>query len=187
MGRRDRFKERFSRVFGGGISSGTDTADSNGHQLHRQQAESREPNEPPDGTDGVNKSPENFKRRQIQDTPIRELWNTAYEKLGEQDGALIADYEAKLTGSVTAGLGQAFNLKQNRREWMQAILESKMEEVNKDELKPGSGNFKTQAKGAMQLILNIVNSANDYISNAASSNPYTSIAWTGVSFLLPVG
>ncbi|KAL7803967.1 ankyrin repeat-containing domain protein [Trichoderma afarasin] len=186
MGRRDRFKERFSKVFGSGTSSGTDTADSNGYQLHRQQVESREPNEPPDGTHGVNKSPENFKGRQIQDTPIRELWNTAYEKLGEQDGALIADYEAKLTGSVTAGLGQSFNLKQNRREWMQAILESKMEEVNKDDLKPGSGNFKTQAKGAMQLVLNIVNSANDYISNAASSNPYTSIAWTGVSFLLPL-
>ncbi|KAJ4865469.1 ankyrin repeats (many copies) domain-containing protein [Trichoderma breve] len=161
MGRRDRFKERFSRVFGSGTSSGTDTADTNGHQLHRQQVESREPNEPPDGTDGVNKSPENFRGRQILDTPIRELWNMAYEKLGEQDGALIADYEAKLT-------------------------ESKMEEVNKDELKPGSGNFRTQAKGAMQLVLNIVNSANDYISNAASSNPYTSIAWTGVSFLLPL-
>ncbi|PNP58266.1 hypothetical protein THARTR1_01781 [Trichoderma harzianum] len=176
MGRRDRLKGRFSMVFGSGTSIRADTADSNGHQLHGQQ-DNRGPNKPPDGTDVVGKSPEKFAGRRIEDTPIRELWNIAYEKLREEDGKLVEDYEAQLKGSVTAGLGQTLNLKQNRREWMQAILSSKMEEVNK-KLEPSS--FKAQAKDTMQLILNIVDSAKDYIGNAANSNPYTSIAWTGL-------
>ncbi|KAL6690574.1 ankyrin repeat-containing domain protein [Trichoderma pleuroticola] len=182
MRRRDRLKKLIPRPFGSGTSNRADTADSNGHQLHGQQ-DNRGPTKPPDGTDVVGKSPEKFAGRRIEDTPIRELWNIAYEKLREEDGKLVEDYEAQLKGSVTAGLGQTLNLKQNRREWMQAILSSKMEEVN-NKLEPSS--FKAQAKDTMQLVLNIVDSAKDYIGNAASSNPYTSIAWTGVSFLLPL-
>lgn len=181
MGRRDRLKERFSRAFGSGASNRVDTTDSNGQRLHGQQKNAK-PNKPPEG-EGLNESPETLKSRRIEDTPIRELWNVAYEKLREEDGKLIKDYEAKLIGSVTTGLGQTLNLKQNRREWMQAILSSKMEEVNNG-LEPGS--FTAQAKDTMQLVLNIVNSTKDYIDNAASVNPYTSIAWTGVSFFLPV-
>ncbi|KAK4080945.1 hypothetical protein Trihar35433_2050 [Trichoderma harzianum] len=180
MGRRDRLKERFSRAFGSGASNRVDTTDSNGQRLHGQQKNAK-PNKPPEG-EGLNEWPETLKSRRIEDTPIRELWNVAYEKLREEDGKLIKDYEAKLIGSVTTGLDQTLNLKQNRREWMQAILSSKMEEVNNG-LEPGS--FTAQAKDTMQLVLNIVNSTKDYIDNAASVNPYTSIAWTGVSFFLP--
>ncbi|KAL6819895.1 ankyrin repeat-containing domain protein [Trichoderma camerunense] len=191
MGRRDRLKERFSKVFGSGAGNRADATDPNGQQLHGQQLhgqqlhgqqENREPNKTPEG-EGLNESPETPKSRRIEDTPIRELWDVAYEKLREEDGKLIEDYEAKLIGSVTTGLGQTLNLKQNRREWMQAILSSKMEEVN-NELEPGS--FKAQAKDTMQLVLNIVSSAKDYIGSAANANPYTSIAWTGVSFFLPL-
>ncbi|KAF3065738.1 putative ankyrin repeat protein [Trichoderma lentiforme] len=183
MGLRDFFKRRKSKAARNVPSNETDTADSDGCQSRQPQAESSGLTDPPDGMNGLNKSPENFKGRLIQDTPIRELWNVAYEKLREEDGKLIEDYEAKLIGSVTTGLGETLDLKQDRREWMQAILSSKMEEVN-NELDPGS--FKSQAKDTMQLVLNIVNSAKDYIGSAANANPYTSIAWTGVSFLLPL-
>jgi hypothetical protein len=187
MGIRDWFKERKTKAFRSRTSSRTETVNANGNvQLHQQQAESREPDESRDRLDGLNISPEKLKSRRIEDTRIQELWDVAYEKLREEDGTLIADYEAKLTGSVTAGIGQTLNMKQNRREWMQAILQNKMDEVNRNKSKLELGNFQTQARDAMQLILNIVNSANDYIGNAASANSYTSIAWTGVSFLLPV-
>lgn len=179
-------KERLSQPLRSRTSSRNDTTDSNGQQLLRQQVGSSGRNSPLDGVNKLEKSPESFKDRLIQDTPIRELWNMAYEKLREQDSALIADYEAKLTGSVTAGLGQAFNLKQNRGEWMQAILESKMEEFNRDKSKPQSSSSKVQAESAMRLVLRVANSANDYISNVTSANPCTSIAWAGVSFFLPL-
>ncbi|KKP01543.1 hypothetical protein THAR02_06365 [Trichoderma harzianum] len=180
MGLRDRLKERLSQPLRSRTSTRSDTTDPNGQQLLQQQVGSSGRNNPPDGVNGLHKSPENFKGCLVQDTPIRELWNMAYEKLREQDGALIADYEAKLTGSVTSGLGQTFNLKQNRREWMQAILESKMEEFNRDTSKPQSSSSKVQATNAMRLVLRVANSANDYISNATSANPCTSIAWAGL-------
>ncbi|KAH0531339.1 hypothetical protein TsFJ059_000184 [Trichoderma semiorbis] len=186
MGRRDWLKERFSRAFGSGSGNRAATTDSNGHQLLRQQVGSGGRNNPPYGVNGLDKSPENSTGRLIKDRTILDLWDIAYEKLREEDAKLIEDYEAKLKGSVTAGIAQTLNLRQNRREWMQAILTSKMDEVNKDKSKLESGNFKTQAKETIQLVLNIVNSAKDYIGNAASANPYTSIAWTGVSFFLPL-
>ncbi|UKZ74514.1 hypothetical protein TrVFT333_002184 [Trichoderma virens FT-333] len=186
MGVRDWLKKRNAKDSRANTSNQTDTAHSDENQLQQQQDESREPSEAPDGLDCSNKSPEKVESRRIEDAPIRELWDIAYEKLRKEDGRVIADYEATLIGSVTAGLGQSLNLKQNRREWMQAILQSKMDEVNENKSKLESGDIKAQAKDVMQLVLNVVNSANGYIGSAASSNPYTSIAWTGVSFLLPL-
>ncbi|PKK54169.1 hypothetical protein CI102_1362 [Trichoderma harzianum] len=184
MGRRDRLKERFSRAFGSGASNQADTTGPNGQQLHGQQAESRRFNEPPDEANTLLKWPENFKGRLTNDMPIQELWDIAYEKLREEDATLITHYEAELRGSVTAGLGQLLNLKQHRREWMQAILQSKMDKVNKNDLELRSGNFKGQAKDVKQPFITAVNLANDYIGDVASANPCTSIAWTGVSCLL---
>lgn len=63
----------------------------------------------------------------IEDTPIRELWNVAYEKLREEDGALIAEYEKNLPQGVAAGLRQAHHLKSNMRDQLRTDLEKKME------------------------------------------------------------
>lgn len=122
----------------------------------------------------------------FDNTPIRELWNVAYEKLREEEGALVAEYEARLQGSVLAGLGEALKLKSNTREWMWAILQSKMKEVNKDTTKFNIGSTEVKMRDVAQLVLNIVGAANSYISQAVSANPSASIAWAGVSFLLPV-
>ncbi|KAL6904536.1 ankyrin repeat-containing domain protein [Trichoderma evansii] len=94
----------------------------------------------------------------IEDTPISELWNH----------------------SVAAGLSQNLNLKPNMRDQP----EKRMDEVNKKASKLRK--FETSATEAVQLVLKIVDLANDYISGVASANPYTSIAWTGVSILLPI-
>lgn len=185
MGPREWF-EKGRAKFRSRTSNRTDRAISNENPLHQQQAASREPNEWPDGLDEWTISHEKLKSQQIEDTKIQELWDVAYEKLREEDGTLIADYEAKLIGSVTAGVGQTLNLKHNRRDWMQAILQNKMEEVNKNKSKLELGNYKGQSKNVIRLVLKVANSANDFIGSAASTNPYTSIAWTGVSFLLPV-
>ncbi|KAL7790500.1 ankyrin repeat-containing domain protein [Trichoderma afarasin] len=122
----------------------------------------------------------------FDNTPIRELWNVAYEKLREEEGALVAEYETRLQGSVLAGLGEALKLKSNTREWMWAILQSKMNEVNKDTTKFNIGSTEVKMRDVAQLVLNVVGAANSYISQAVSANPSASIAWAGVSFLLPL-
>ncbi|KAL6786735.1 ankyrin repeat-containing domain protein [Trichoderma sp. SZMC 28012] len=119
-------------------------------------------------------------------TPIRELWNVAYENLREEEGALVAEYEAKLQGSVVAGLGEALKIKSNTRERMWAILQSKMNEVNKDTTKFNIGSTEVKMRDVVQLVLNVVGAANNYISQAVSANPSASIAWAGISFLLPL-
>lgn len=115
-----------------------------------------------------------------ENTPIRELWKVAYEKLQEEDGALIKNYEAKLQKSVVASLMQNLPFKAHMRDQMEAILRMKMEEINKD------ASSLARVDDFTQLFLKVVDSANDYISDAASANSYTSIAWTGVSLVLPV-
>ncbi|KAL8285848.1 hypothetical protein RB597_002768 [Gaeumannomyces tritici] len=125
-------------------------------------------------------------RTRVSGKPIRELWNTAYEKLREEDADLITDYEARLCGSLTAGFDSILGPKANRRDRMAAILKYKMDEVNRDVWKLKFGSSEVQVKEVVGPVLSIVNSANEYITDATSSNPYLSIAWAGVSLLLPL-
>ncbi|KAK4083830.1 uncharacterized protein Triagg1_1492 [Trichoderma aggressivum f. europaeum] len=122
----------------------------------------------------------------FDDTPIRELWNVAYEKLREGEGALVAEYEARLQGSVVAGLGEGLKPKSNTRERMWAILQSKMNEVNQNTTKFNIGSTEVKMRDVAQLVLNVVGAANRYISQAVSANPSASIAWVGISVLLPL-
>lgn len=133
------------------------------------------------GNDGSNEDAKKSSTTLLtENTPIRELWKVAYEKLQEEDGALIKKYESKLQTSVVASLMQHLPFKANMGDQMEAILRIKMDENNKN-----ASSLATVDEFA-QLFLKVVDSANDYISNAASANPYTSIAWTGVSLVLPV-
>ncbi|KAK4067399.1 uncharacterized protein Triagg1_7579 [Trichoderma aggressivum f. europaeum] len=120
----------------------------------------------------------------LDNTPIQELWNVAYERLREKNSALVAEYESTLKGVVAAGVAQTLSFKANIREQMWTILQKRMEEVN-DNTKLKLGDHEVQMKNISQLILNVINSANNYVSQAVSANPFASIAWTGISFLLP--
>ncbi|EHK40269.1 hypothetical protein TRIATDRAFT_322726 [Trichoderma atroviride IMI 206040] len=112
---------------------------------------------------------------QIEDTPIKELWNVAYEKLREEDGALIAEYERILQCSPAAG--------STMKDQLRIMLEKKMAEVNARVSKFGKG--KTEAP-ATEVVSKIMGLANDYVHAAARTNSYTSIAWAGVGFILPL-
>ncbi|KAL7799329.1 ankyrin repeat-containing domain protein [Trichoderma afarasin] len=120
----------------------------------------------------------------LDSIPIQELWNVAYERLREENGPLVAEYESSLKGVVAAGVAQTLSFKANIREQMWTILQKRMEEVNNNtKLKLGDHEIQMNTS---QLILNVINSANNYISQAVSGNPFASIAWTGISFLLPL-
>ncbi|UKZ56522.1 hypothetical protein TrVGV298_010359 [Trichoderma virens] len=51
---------------------------------------------------------------EYRNTPIGELWNLAYKKLQQQDGALIREYEARLRDSVTGALSSALGAEEDR-------------------------------------------------------------------------
>lgn len=119
-------------------------------------------------------------------TPIHELWSLAYEKLREEDEDLIVDYEGKLTGNLAAGLDSVFGTEVSTRDRMETILRRKMDEVNRDAWKLKFGSSETQVKDLVQPVLGVVNWANNYIAGAVSASPYASMAWAGVSVILPV-
>ncbi|KAK1252130.1 hypothetical protein MKX08_003317 [Trichoderma sp. CBMAI-0020] len=138
-------------------------------------------NKPLDGSDGPNEGTNRPNPPLLtENTPIRELWKVAYEKLQEEDGVLIKSYEIGLRKSFPDSLIQNPSFNANKRDEMEAILRIKMAEINKN----ASG--VARVDDFRQLFFKVVDSANDYISSAASANPYTSIAWTGVSLILPL-
>ena len=75
-----------------------------------------------------------------------------------------------------------------RKDQMNTILKEKVQEVNQNawKLRFGNGN-NVPLKDAIQPIIGIIESANEFIGKVASVNPYASLAWSGVSILLPVG
>lgn len=122
----------------------------------------------------------------LENVPIQQLWTVAYETLREEDGELIEEYEAKLQESVIADSSDNHRLETDIKEQMRTILEIKMADVNKNTTKLKLGSSEVAVKDIAQLLLNVVNSANSFISQAVSASPPASIAWAGVSFLLPV-
>ncbi|KAL7960365.1 hypothetical protein V8C34DRAFT_276955 [Trichoderma compactum] len=117
---------------------------------------------------------------------IRDLWSLAYERLRREDAQLINDYEDKAQENLTAGLGYTIGSKVSIRERMDAILRSKMDENNRDAWKIKFGGSEVQVKDLVQPVLGVVNWANEYITGALKPNPYASIAWAGVSLILPL-
>lgn len=121
-----------------------------------------------------------------QDTPIRELWNVAYEKLREEDVKLIEKYETSLQGSLLADLDCVLSLKTSRREWMDTILKHKMQQIQANIWKLTFRSSEIQLTGAIQKILGVLKLVNEFVTAAVNSNPSASLAWAGVGVLLPV-
>ncbi|ETR98546.1 ankyrin, partial [Trichoderma reesei RUT C-30] len=119
------------------------------------------------------------------DVPIRHLWNLAYEKLRKEDGRLIDDYEAKIRNSLSAGVSCTIGSNVSMRDRMENILRNKMKEVNDNAWKIRFGTSEVQFKDVADNILGVINWANEYITNALKPNPCASMAWAGVSLLLP--
>lgn len=122
----------------------------------------------------------------IDNAPIQDLWNIAYEKLREEDNELIKKYEMKLQGNMVAGLGSTLGSNASMRDRMQMILENKMNEVNSNTWKLKFRSSEVEVRDLVQPILGIVSLVNEYITDAVSVSSYASFAWVGISLLLPV-
>lgn len=120
------------------------------------------------------------------DVPIRELWHMAYERLRTEDERLIRDYEAKVRENLGTGWSPTAGSQTGMRDRMNTILRQKMEEVNRNTWKIRFGSSELQIQDLAKPILGIVNWTNEYITGVLRPNPYASMAWAGVSLLLPV-
>jgi hypothetical protein len=76
--------------------------------------------------------------------------------------------------------------KEERQQQMAALLARKVEEAKKKTWKLKFGGKEIPVKEVVESVVGIISWADDYISGALSTNPYASVAWGGVSLLLPV-
>ncbi|EHK27478.1 uncharacterized protein TRIVIDRAFT_63229 [Trichoderma virens Gv29-8] len=108
----------------------------------------------------------------LRNTPIKELWFLAYERLKKEDFTLVKDYESKLQGNVPAALILPLSIKDNVRE--------QMDEVTQNAWKLKFGDASIQMRDLLPPILTIISRANDYITTSLNTNMYASIGWASL-------
>jgi hypothetical protein len=147
----------------------------------------------PDTVDKPSTTSHIFKQPTQAPRSIHELWNEAYEELRDQEERVMKNYEAAMSKDMTTILGStalalaAPQVGVIRREQMATVLEKKIAEAKKNawKLKYGSDN-EVLLKDLAGPVINIIKEAEAFVDGAVSANPYASIAWAGISLLLPV-
>lgn len=123
---------------------------------------------------------------------ISGLWNEAYEDLRSdlKDGKLIEKYEAiiatdlsTMVASTTQVLAPA---KASRKDNMLRILDKKMTEVKDNKWRLKFHDHEVLVEDLAKPVIDMIDMADKYVSDAVSANPYASIAWAGVGLILPV-
>ncbi|KAJ4859640.1 ankyrin repeats (3 copies) domain-containing protein [Trichoderma breve] len=123
---------------------------------------------------------------EYQNTPIVELWNSAYEKLRKENKQLIDEYETKLQNSSDAALDPVPDTKEDRQNWMGRLLHQKMEQVQKDAWKFMFLGSEIRPAETVESVLRVIKMANDSITATVVPNPYASLACVGISVLLSI-
>ncbi|KAF8858160.1 hypothetical protein BDZ45DRAFT_802669 [Acephala macrosclerotiorum] len=122
---------------------------------------------------------------------ISELWNEAYESLRTKEEKLVKDYEAILSTNIETAFGLTSDIlspraRVTRRDQMERILKRKLAEMKENEWRLRFNGLDIAFKDLAEPVLGIVSAADQYVTNALSANPYASIAWAGVSLILPI-
>jgi hypothetical protein len=135
--------------------------------------------------------------------PISELWNEAWDDLKTKNAALVKEYEehiekatsryaqSHVTMSVMRTTNQsvvAFSGlgKLQRAQEMRGLLENRIKELEQGQWKVGFGENQFTVKEFIKPVVGFIDQSKDYIATAAEASPYASLAWAGVSLLLPV-
>lgn len=114
------------------------------------------------------------------------MWDVAYEDLRDKEKSLVQDFEEEVCGNLSAGLSAPIRSQVGRKDWLEAVLKHKMEQVSREVWKWEFGSTEVSVQDVVKPVLAAVNWANGFIAEGLSSSPYASIAWSGVSLLLPV-
>jgi hypothetical protein len=135
--------------------------------------------------------------------PIAELWNEAWEDLREKEGSLIKEYEELIEKAssrstephtVVSALVTAHSSaitfsslgKLQRAQAMKILLQERIDELDEGRWKVGFQDHQFAVKDVVEPVVGFIDWAKNFIGKAAEASPYASLAWAGVSLLLPV-
>ncbi|KAK1723159.1 ankyrin repeat-containing domain protein [Colletotrichum acutatum] len=117
---------------------------------------------------------------------IWQLWDVAYQNLRYQEQSLVQEFEDQICVNLAAGLGAGIRSHAGTKDWLATILKHKMDQVNRESWQLKFGSSEVEVQDVVKPVLAVVDWANDFVAKALVSNPYASIAWSGVSLLLPL-
>jgi len=131
--------------------------------------------------------------RAEDDRPDQSLWDRAYNSLKACERRLVEEYEILLseelgdpTGEVVTQVGDAScEINRPRQEQLHIIIDQSLQQLSKRTTYTVAGHefvVREQISRASELVL----WAKDWIGKAASASPEASIAWAGVSVILPL-
>lgn len=69
---------------------------------------------------------------------------------------------------------------------MLRVLDKKMTEVKDNKWRLRFHDHEVLVEDLAEPIINMIDMADKYVSDAASTNPYASIAWAGIGLIMPV-
>ncbi|KAG5795862.1 hypothetical protein H9Q69_005080 [Fusarium xylarioides] len=116
---------------------------------------------------------------------IRQLWAVAYKSLRDEEDSPVQAFEDQIRRNLP-DIADRMSSDANEKDWMSKVLEKQMDKVKRDTLKLRFGNFEVEAQDVVKSVLAVVDWSKDYVTKALSSNPTASIAWGGVTLLLPL-
>ncbi|KAF5593388.1 ankyrin repeat [Fusarium subglutinans] len=116
---------------------------------------------------------------------IRQLWAVAYMSLRNEEDSPVQAFEDQIRCNMP-DIADRMSSDASTKDWTSSVVQTQMDQVKRDTLKLRFGNFEVEAQEVVKSVLAVVNWSKDYVSKALSSNPTASIAWGGVTLLLPV-
>ncbi|KAF4333399.1 ankyrin repeat [Fusarium beomiforme] len=116
---------------------------------------------------------------------IRQLWAVAYKSLRDEEDSPMETFEDQIRRNLP-NIADTISSHANTKDWMGAIVQKQMDEVKRATLKLRFGNFEVEAQDVVKSVLAVVDWSKDYVTKALSANPTASIAWGGVTLLLPL-
>ncbi|KAH6842236.1 hypothetical protein B0I37DRAFT_399035 [Chaetomium sp. MPI-CAGE-AT-0009] len=174
MGIRDRLRERYERLRGK-----RSTAES--PNLPDPQSDCAPPIEHDDPTNCVHPEPDQIDCAPAQDPPTG-LWDRAYKALGEHEPNLVEEYEGLLFDDTTTA-NTSDKLSQKR---LQTITERGLKRLDENKLKWTIAGHEIAVGDRIAQAADLVLWAKDWISLATKASPEASIAWAGISIVLPL-
>ncbi|KAI8287670.1 hypothetical protein K4K60_012238 [Colletotrichum sp. SAR11_57] len=117
---------------------------------------------------------------------IRQLWAVAYKSLRDEKDSPVQAFEDQIRRNLSSDIAETIESHANTKDWMSKVVQNQMDQVKRDTLKLRFGKSEVEAQDVVKSVLAVVDWSKDFVTKALSGNPTASIAWGGVSLLLPL-
>ena len=114
----------------------------------------------------------------------KDLWEHAFQRLREREPSIVEEFEKQL--ALIAHIGDAHKTPKLDLALIETIVKQKSDDREAKRLVFQVGEMHIKIRAVGEKIIRAILWSNTFIGAALSSQPYASLAWSGVSILLPL-